>query len=108
PWDGPVSQVRGASVRDMPSKHGFQTPDDLRRTHQMLLGDYDRIDAGVREVLAEFAAMSGLGPQHGTRGFRDELAWGVGPDGPLAEMAVAVHLVLGGREWSPWLVVDVT
>ncbi len=92
----------------MPSKHGFQTPDDQRRTHGMLLADYDRIDAAVREVLGDFAEASELDGRWRPRGFRDELAWGVGDGDAPAALTVAVHLVLAGEEWTPWLVVEVT
>ncbi len=91
----------------MPSKHGFQTPADQQRTQRLLLADYDCIDAAVREVLADFAAASELaGPE--PQGFREALAWGVGGGDTIDDMPVAVHLVLAGEAWSPWLVVDVT
>ena len=92
----------------MPSKHGFQTPDDQRRTHRLLLADYDRIDAAVREVLTDFATASELDALWQPQGFRDELGWGVGDGDTLAGMPVAVHLVLAGQDWTPWLVVEVT
>ncbi len=92
----------------MPSKHGFQTSDDQRRTYQLLLADYDRIDAAVREVLTDFATASTLDAQWQPHGFRDALAWGVGDGDILAGMPVAVHLVLAGEPWTPWLVVEVT
>ena len=91
----------------MPSKHGFQTPDDQRRTHQLLLADYDRIDAAVREVLADFARASELPAGYEPHAFRDELTWGVGDGEAPAAMPVAVHLVLAGEEWTPWLAVAV-
>ena len=92
----------------MPSKHGFQTPDDQRRTHRLLLEDYDRIDAAVRDVLADFASASELDGQCQPHGFRAELAWGVGDGDTVAALPVAVHLVLAGEDWTPWLVVEVT
>ncbi len=91
----------------MPSTHGFQTPEDQRRTHRLLLADYDRIDAAVREVLTDFARASELDGEFQSCGFRDALAWGVGDGESLAEMSVAVHLVLAGQDWSPWLVVNI-
>jgi len=91
----------------MPSEHGFQTPDDQRRTHAMLLADYDRVDAAVREVLADFARASELPAGHAPRAFRDDLAWGVGEGDDLGVMPVAVRLVLAGEEWTPWLAVAV-
>ena len=92
----------------MPSKHGFQTPNDQRRTHRLLLEDYDRIDAAVRDVLADFASASELDGRCQPHGFRAELAWGVGDGDTVAALPVVVHLVLAGEDWTPWLVVEVT
>ena len=89
----------------MPSEHGFQTPEDRRRTQRLLQADYDRIDPAVRAVLLEFAAASALGDGVAVRGSREGLTWGLGEGGAPA---VAVRLVLAGEGWTPWLAVAVT